>query len=60
MSVRSEAGMVSQEKLKRRGGSKVNTMAAKTSVKASLPSLHDKSYLSLYFAFPKPSWRTLH
>ena len=42
--MRSEAGLAKQEKLKRRDGSEeqVNAMAAKTSVKASLLSIHDK------------------
>ena len=43
----SEAGMAKQGKLKRDGGSGVNAMAAKTSVNASLPSLHVKPYPSL-------------
>ena len=45
--MRSEAGMARQRKLKRHDGSWVNAMAAKTSVNALLPSLHDKPYLSL-------------
>ena len=44
--VRSEVGLARQEKLKRHDGSEdqVNAIAAETSVKASLPSLHDKPY----------------
>ena len=45
--VRSEAGLARQGKLKRHDGLEVNTMAGKISVKASLPSLHDKPYTSL-------------
>ena len=40
--MRSEAGMARQGKWKRHNGSEVNAMAAKMSVQASLPSLHDK------------------
>ena len=36
----------------------VNAMAAKTSVKASLSSLRNKTYPSLGLVFPKRSWRT--
>ena len=60
--VRSEADLARQGKLKRHNGSEhqVNAIAAKTSVKALLPSLHNKSYPSLGLAFPKRSWRTQH
>ena len=51
--LRSESGMARQGKLKRHDGSEMNAMAAKTSVKASLPSLHDKSYPSLGLCFPQ-------
>ena len=53
--VRSEADLARQGKLKRHNGSEhqVNAIAAKTSVKALLPSLHNKSYPSLGLAFPK-------
>ena len=49
--VRSEASFVRQGKLKRHDCSEdqVNAMAAKMSVEASLPSLHNKSYPSLTF-----------
>ena len=50
--MRSEADMARQGKLKRHNGSEVNVMAAKTSVKVSLPSLHDKPYPSLGFCIP--------
>ena len=50
--MRSEAGMARQGKLKRHDGSEANAMAAKTSVKASLPSLHDKRYPSLTLRSP--------
>ena len=43
----SEAGMARRGKFKRHDGSEANAIAAKTSVKASLPSLHDKWYLFL-------------
>ena len=47
--VSSEAGLARQGKLKCNDGSEdqVNAMAAKTSVKASFPCLHDKPYPSL-------------
>ena len=45
--MRSEAGMARQGKLKRLDGSETNAMAAKTSVKASLPNLPNKRYPSL-------------
>ena len=45
--VRSKVGLARQGKLKRHDGSEVNAMAVKTSVKVSLPSLHDKPYQSL-------------
>ena len=48
--VRNEAGLARQGKLKRHLDSEVNAVAAKTSVKALLPSLHDK---------PVPILRTL-
>ena len=51
--VRSEVGMARKGKLKSHDGSEVNAMAAKTSVKASLPSLHDKSYPSLGLCVPQ-------
>ena len=41
-----------QGKLKHCDGSEVNAMAEKTSVKASLPSLHDKQYPSLELYIP--------
>ena len=44
----SEAGMARLGKLKRHDGSEANAMAAKTSVKASLLSLHDKQYPGFY------------
>ena len=40
----SEVSLARQGKLKRHDGSEVNAMAAKTSVKTLLPSLHDMSY----------------
>ena len=49
--MRSEAGMARQGKLKRHDGSEANKMAAKTSVKTSLPS-HDKRYPSLTLRSP--------
>ena len=48
-----EAGMARQRKLKRHDGSKVNAMAAKTSVKVSLPSLHDMMYPSVGLCVPQ-------
>ena len=53
--VRKEAGLARQGKLKRHDGSEyqVNAMAAKTSLKASLPSLHDKPYPSLGLYVPQ-------
>ena len=41
--MRSEVGMVRQRKLKCHNGSEVNAMAAKTSVKTLLPSLHGEA-----------------
>ena len=56
--MRSEADMARQGKLKHHDGSEVNAMAAKTSVKTSLPNLHNKRYIPILdFAFPKRSWR---
>ena len=40
-------GEARQGKLKRPNGSEVNAMAVKTSIKVSLPSLHDKTYPSI-------------
>ena len=51
--VRREAGLARQGKLKRHLDSEVNAVAAKTSVKASLPSLHDKPYQSLGLCVPQ-------
>ena len=53
--VRSEAGLKWQGKLKPHDSSEdhVNTMATKASVKASLPSFHDKSYPSLGLCVPQ-------
>ena len=51
--MRSEASMTGQGKLKRHNGSEVNAMSAKTSVKASLPSFHNKSYPSLGLCVPQ-------
>ena len=51
--MRSKAGMARQGKLKRQNDSEVNAMAAKTSVNASLPSLHDKPYPSLGLCVPQ-------
>ena len=51
--MRSKAGMARQGKLKHHDGSEVNAMTAKTSVKASLPSLHDKPYPSLGLCVPQ-------
>ena len=50
--VHSEAGMARQGKFKCHDGSKANAIAVKTSVKVSLPSLHDKWYLSLTLCSP--------
>ena len=51
--MRSEADMARQGKLKHHDGSEVNAMAAKTSVKTSLPNLHNKQYIPILdFAFP--------
>ena len=52
---RSKAGMARQGKLKRHDGSEdqENAMAAKTSIKVSLPSLHDKPYPSLGLCVPQ-------
>ena len=44
--------MARQGKLKRHDGSEANAMAAKTSVNASLPSLHDKRYPYLTLRSP--------
>ena len=48
-----DTGMARQGKLKRHDGSEVNAMAAKMSVNASLPSLHDKSYSPLGLCVPQ-------
>ena len=51
--VRSEAGLARQGKLKCHYSSEVNAMAAKMSVKASLPSFHNKSYTTLGLCIPQ-------
>ena len=48
-----EACMARQGKLKCHDGSEVNAMAAKTSVKVSLPNLHDMMYPSLGLCVPQ-------
>ena len=48
----SETGMAKQGKLKRYDGSEAKAMAVKTSVTASLQSLHDKRYPSLTLCSP--------
>ena len=51
--MRSEVVMARQGKFKGHDGSEVNAMTAKTSIKASLPNLHDKPYPSLGLCVPQ-------